>query len=193
MRMVLRDEFRRRIGRIDVDAALRPTRVSVTDLPDSPPREVFLNWDTALDDSGQLRRCVACGCTDVFKEKAFPQVTAIVVVLAFAGAIVGALGLANTPPVLIAMGVVLVLDVAILLFSQRRLVCYHCRTTYHGLPIARYHRSWDRATADRHPAPQQTIELAVPERHSSSLTANNGPAVPAPASNVPADQKSYFA
>ena len=116
-------------------------------------REVFLNWDTALDDAGQLRRCLACGCTDLFREKSFPQVTGFVVLLAFIGAVVGALGLATNLPVLFAMASVLVLDIAILVLSRRRLVCYRCRTTYLHLPIARYHGPWDRAVADRHPPP----------------------------------------
>lgn len=154
MRIELRDESRRRVGRIDVDPALRPTRVSVV----ASDREVFLSWDTAVDDAGNLRRCVACGCTDLFHEKAFPQVTGLVVVLAFSGAVLGALGLASRPAVLIPMALVLVLDVAILLFSRRRLVCYRCRTSYHGLPVARYHRSWDRSIADRYPAPRVTVE-----------------------------------
>ena len=103
----------------------------------------------ALDDAGHLRRCIVCGCPNLYCEKAFPQVTGFVVVLAFAGAIVGALGLA-TPPLLIAMGVVLVLDVAILLFSRRRLVCYRCASSFHGAPIAGYHKGWDRTMAERH-------------------------------------------
>jgi hypothetical protein len=147
MRMALRDLRRRRVGRIDVDPAARPTRVRV---PGSE-RDVFLSWDVALDDAGQLRRCVACGCTDLFREKNFPQITPFVVALAFAGAVIGALDLATTP-MLAAMALVLVADVAILVFSRRRLVCYRCRTSYHELPIARYHRTWDRATAERHPA-----------------------------------------
>lgn len=116
-------------------------------------REVFLNWDTAVDDAGQLRRCVACGCPDMFTEKAFPVVTGFIVVLAFIGAIVGALGLATNLPVLLTMAGVLALDVAILVFSRRRLGCYRCRTTYYDLPIARHHRAWDRSAADRYPAP----------------------------------------
>jgi len=158
MRIELRDETRQRIGRIVVDPALRPTRVTVVD----SDREVFLNWETAQDDAGHLRRCVACGCPDLFREKAFPQVTVFVVVLAFAGAVLGALGYATTPPMLIAMGVVLAVDIAILLFSRRRLVCYRCRTSYHGLPMARYHRSWDRETADRYPAPERPDEVTAP-------------------------------
>jgi hypothetical protein len=113
-------------------------------------QEAFLDWDTAIDDAGRLRRCVACGSPDLFREKAFPQVTGIIVVLAFAGGIAGIAGLVANVPVLIAMAVVLVLDVGILVFSKRRLVCYRCRTSYHDLAIARYHKPWDRTTAERH-------------------------------------------
>ncbi len=149
MRIELRDAERRKIGRIEVDPVRRPTRVHV----DGTGREVFLDWDTALDDARHLRRCIFCGCRDLFRTKAFPQVTGFVVVLAFAGAAIGALGLATTPPILIAMLLVFVADVAILLVSKQRLVCHRCRTSYHDLPIARYHRRWDRAVAERHAPP----------------------------------------
>src|SRR6187397_585286 len=102
MRIELRDENRRRIGRIEIDPALRPTRVSIV----GSPREVFLSWDTAVDDAGRLRRCVACECPELYRSKAFPQITGIVVFLAFAGAVIGVLGLATTTPWLIAMTVV---------------------------------------------------------------------------------------
>jgi hypothetical protein len=161
MRIELRDANRHRMGRIVIDPALRPTRVRIADRD----REVFLKWDTAMDDAGRLRRCVACGCGDLFAQKAFPQVTGFVVVLAFAGAVVGALGYATTPPVLITMCVVLILDIAIL-FSPKRLVCYRCRTSYHDLPIARYHRPWERPIADRYPerdqGEEETSGAAVP-------------------------------
>jgi hypothetical protein len=176
MRIDIRDEQRRRIGRAIVDADARPTRVMTTDSGEGG-REVFLNWDTALDDAGRLRRCVVCGCPDLFQEKAFPQVTAIVVVLAFAGAIAGIFGLVTNVPVLIAMLVVLALDIGILLFSRRRLVCYRCRSSYHGLPIARYHRTWDRPTAERHPAPAAAAVAAsspaalAPRRSDAATTA----------------------
>lgn len=149
MRIELRDAARRKVGRIEADPAGRPTRVDVQD----SDREVFLDWDTALDDAGHLRRCVVCSGPDLFRAKAFPQVTGFVVVLAFAGATIGALGLATTPPILIAMVFVLVADIAILLLSRQRLVCYRCRTSYHDLPIARYHRRWDRSIAERHTPP----------------------------------------
>ena len=149
MRIDVRDAQRHRLGRIEIDPDLRPTRVRL----EPSDREVFLDWDTALDDARHLRRCVVCGCHDLFRSKAFPQVTGLVVVLAFAGAAIGALGLATTPPILIAMVAVLVADVSILMFSRQRLVCHRCRSSYHHLPIARYHRGWDRAVAERHPPP----------------------------------------
>lgn len=191
MRIELRDDRRRQIGQVSVVAAERPTRVGLREhrpgvverivsllrdrtrraahasansgnpSSDKPAAEVFLNWDSAVDDAGQLRRCVVCGCGDLFREKAFPQVTGFVVVLAFAGAVIGALGLATRPPVLTAMAIVLVLDVAILVFSQRRLVCYRCRASYHDLPIARYHRPWDRSLADRHAPKEQAATPAA--------------------------------
>jgi hypothetical protein len=142
MLIELRDAERRKVGRIDLDPTERPTRVHVQ----GSDREVFLDWDTALDDAGHLRRCIVCSCPDLFRTKAFPQVTGFVVVLAFAGAVIGALGLATTPPILIAMVLVLVADIAILLLSRERLVC-------HDLAIARYHRRWDRAIAERHAPP----------------------------------------
>ncbi|MHC4217612.1 MAG: hypothetical protein ACYSU7_04065 [Planctomycetota bacterium] len=154
MRIDVRDAERRGIGRIEVDPARRPTRVRLEDTG----RDVFLDWDTALDDAHRLRRCVVCGCNDLFKAKAFPQITGFVVVLAFAGAIVGALQLVDTLT-LIAMVVVLVADVSILLFTRQRLVCHRCRSSYHGLPIARYHRRWDRAVAERHAPPPKPVRL----------------------------------
>lgn len=190
MRIELRDENRRRIGRLEADAALRPTRVGVMPrpaaaaptangavpaAPAAPQREVFLNWDTAVDDAGQLRRCVVCGCNDMFREKAFPQVTGFVVILAFVGAIVGALGLATNLPVLFTMIAVLVLDIAILIFSKRRLVCYRCRTSYHELPIARYHRPWDRALADRYPAPRVEAVRASPSATAATALVSSPP------------------
>ncbi len=162
MRIDVRDVQRRRIGRVVVDPQRRPTRVRIEDTG----REVFLYWEAALDDSQHLRRCIVCGCRDLFRSKAFPQVTGVVVVLAFAGAAVGALGLATTPPILTAMVAVLVADVSILLLARRRLVCHRCRTSYSGLPIARYHRSWDRVVAERHtpvPSPAPRVRTGRPK------------------------------
>ncbi|HMN96490.1 MAG TPA: hypothetical protein PKC43_08810 [Phycisphaerales bacterium] len=155
MRIDLRSDDRRPVGRVELDPAARPTRVTVPEID----REVFLAWDSALDDAGHLRRCVACGCRGMFRTKSFPQVTLLVVVLAFAGAVVAALGYAANPIVLAALVALLCVDVGILLFSRPLLVCYRCRSTYSRLPIARYHRRWDRREAERWPSDPPSPEL----------------------------------
>lgn len=154
MRIHLRDRDRNWVGRLEVDPDARPVRARVEAAPGDEPesgREVFLQWDSALDDAGHLRRCVACGGQDLFHEKAFPVITAVVVVLAFVGAFAGAFGFADRPAVLAILAAILVVDVGILMLSKRQLVCYDCHTAYPGEPIARYHRPWDRAMAERHP------------------------------------------
>ncbi len=147
MKIRLRDEYRRPVGRLEVDRDRRPVRAIVPETE----REVFLQWDSAIDDAGHLRRCVACGCPDLFHEKAFPVITSVIVVLAFVGAAVGLLGFADRPVVLAVLLAVLVADVAVFTLSKRHLVCYACHSSYPGEPIARYHRGWDRAVAERHP------------------------------------------
>ena len=149
----LRDIRRQPVGRVDVDPDARPTRVQAI-ARDGTTREAFLQWDGAIDDSGHVRRCVACGGSDLFHEKAFPLLTGFVVVLAFAGSVVGLLGFASgRPGVMAALALVLTIDIAIFAFSRRRLVCYRCLTSYPRPRLARYHRAWDRSIAGRNPAP----------------------------------------
>lgn len=109
----------------------------------------FLNWDGAIDDGGHLRKCVICGCDRLYRRKVLPQVTPFVVLLAFAGAIIGLLGYTNNPLMLPGLVVLLVIDVATLALARERLVCYRCGSVYSKLKIARYHRRWDRSEAER--------------------------------------------
>jgi hypothetical protein len=125
-------------GRFSVDLKEQPPTVCVEPSGD----ELYLEWNSTVDDSGHLRGCICCG-GDVFSERTFPQVTGLVIVLAIAGGLAGILGLVTTWPVFIAMVFVLLLDIAILLFSIRRLVCYSCGTKYSQLDIASYHQKWD--------------------------------------------------
>jgi len=150
MRIDARDEHGERIGRLEVDPAARPSRARTSDTTD---REVFLEWEAALDDGGHLRRCLVCGCRDLYVSRMFPQVTGFVVVMAFAAAAVGIFGsggIARNPVVLTALIVVLVLDIASLIFRKYRLVCYRCRSTFSEIDLARFHRAWDRSIAEKH-------------------------------------------
>lgn len=141
----MRQLDRRRIGEIEADAEVSPARVTTIDTGE----EVFLDWERAFDDAGQLRRCIICGSEDLFQQRTFPQITPFVIVLAFALSLIGVLGFVTDIAILIAMTGVLLLDVAILFFARTRLVCYRCRSQYRDLQIADYHKRWDRATDAR--------------------------------------------
>jgi len=144
VRILLREPGERSRATLEVDPTQRPPRVRT--LEDT--RDVFLEWDQALDDDGQLRRCLACGGA-LYRRKAFPQVTGFVIVLAFALALVGILGFADNIPLLLGMTLVLLIDIGILIFAGTYLDCYRCRSSHRRLPIANYHRPWDRSIADR--------------------------------------------
>ena len=125
-------------GTFEVDVEEQPTTVIV----DPSESELFLNWDSTIDDSKRIRGCIVCG-GDLYKEQMFPQVTGIVIVLAFAGAVAGILGLVTTWVMLIAMSVVLILDILILFVVKTRLSCYCCNTRFSQTTIAQYHKHWD--------------------------------------------------
>ncbi|MBX3354140.1 MAG: hypothetical protein KF724_00400 [Phycisphaeraceae bacterium] len=151
MRIDLRDAARQRIGRVSIESSQRPTLVRVErrdDASDAPTaHDVFLNWDQAVDDAGCLRHCIACGGR-VFRSRSLPQVTPVVVVLAVAGVLVAAFGLAANPLVYAALVAVLLLDIGVLLVARTRLICYRCGSIYDRVPVARYHTAWNRRDAE---------------------------------------------
>ena len=144
MRIVLQEPDGPGRRTLDVDPNRRPTRVQTLE----DDRTVFLNWDQALDDDGQLRHCLTCG-GPLYRRKALPQVTGFVIVLAFALALVGILGFADNLLLLFGMTCVLVIDIAILLFARTHLDCYRCGSSHRRLPIASYHRPWERSMSNR--------------------------------------------
>ncbi len=127
-----------------VEIDQKPSKVQL----EESGKEVFLDWNSTIDDSGRLRSCVLCR-SEVFKERTFPQITGFVVVLAFAGGVAGLLGLVTTLPMLAAMAIVLVLDIFILVLRFTRLACYKCGARYSKLPIAPYHEKWDADRAEQ--------------------------------------------
>ena len=137
MLVELYDEKQKK-GAFEVDVDEQPTTVVVA----TSENELFLKWDSTLDDSKRIRECIVCG-GDLYKEQNFPQVTGIVIVLAFAGAVAGIIGLVTTWVMLIAMSVVLILDILILFVVKTRLSCYSCNSRFSQTNIAQYHRAWD--------------------------------------------------
>lgn len=153
MRIELRDSNGRRVSRVEVDERARPARVQLGE----GGQDLFLRWEGALDDASSLRKCVVCGCGELYARKSLPQVTPFVVVLALSGAAVAILGYATNPLVVALLVALLVVDVLTLILARRQLVCYGCGATYSALRIARYNRPWDRAVADK--IGQEPIEL----------------------------------
>ncbi len=145
MRIEPRDNIGRRLPRLEVDERARPARVqSASGAPD-----IFLRWDESIDDAGALRRCILCGCNDLYARKNMPRLTPFVVVLAFSGTTVALLGYATNPITYGVLATVLLVDILTLVLATRQLVCYGCGAVYTALLIARYHHRWDRAVAER--------------------------------------------
>lgn len=145
MRIEPRDASGRRRPRVEVNERARPARVPLVD----GGTDLFLRWDGALDDAGALRRCVICGCGELYTRKNFPQVTPFIIVFAFLGVAVAVLGYSNNPIVYALLALLLAVDVGTLLLAQRQIVCYGCGAIYSAARVARYLRSWDRTVAER--------------------------------------------
>lgn len=114
-------------------------------------QEVYLDWDQAIDDRGYLRHCPVCSCKELYTRKNVPQITGFVIVSL---AVVVSLILLGTQHTRAAVAVFMfmgALDLAILLLARRKLVCYRCRSEYHGLPISKDQHLWDSATAEKYP------------------------------------------
>ena len=172
MRIDVRQPGNGRVGWVQVDAETRPTRA----ITEETKQRVFLTWDAAIDDAGRLRSCVVCGCRDLYQRRSFPQITGLVVVLAFGGALAGILGLANRYPLLyLVLILVLGLDVASLVFSRKRLICYQCESKYSNLEISRQHRGWDQVLAQKYESQSDVeTETTDPERELDTAEERSG-------------------
>ena len=147
MQIDINDRSRRRLGRVNLDPEARPPRAHVA----SSDQEIFLDWEGTLDDAGNLRRCLSCGSSHLFRIKTLPSVTPIFVILAFAGTAVSLFGYANNPVILAALILVMIAELVILVVSRTKIVCYRCRSQYANTQVARYHLPFN----------QQIAELAV--------------------------------
>lgn len=129
---------------VQIPSGQTPGRLQVEGGPD-----VFPDWDRTRDDAGALRRCVLCGEEQMFRRKLLPQVTGLIVVLAFTLALLSILGYFGGPVILGIMVAVLLADLAILFFSPQSLECYRCHAEYRDLEMGVWHKRWSRAMARR--------------------------------------------
>lgn len=146
MRISINNLNREPLGQARVDAASRPDRVELPGLQQS----VGLHWDHALDDEGRLRRCVVCGCREIFKRYDFPQRLGLGLVV---GAVLACVFLLIKDQVLWAMGVLLAavgIDRVVYVFTGECLVCYRCRSEYRDVVIDETHDAWDLAIGEKY-------------------------------------------
>lgn len=169
------NERRERLFRVEVDAADPPSVVKPpsdgrangdreTPAPGDAtadgdqPREMYLDWDQAIDDLGHLRRCPVCGCRELFARKDFPQVTGFVIVVL--AALVAMWLFVGARQVIAGLGVlaaVALIDAVVYLFAGRCLVCYRCRSEFRDTPIRKDHPGWELAIGEKYrDAPQET-------------------------------------
>ena len=118
--------------------------------PENPKREIYLNWDSAFDDHGTLRRCPVCGCSELFARKDFPQVTGFVVVIIAALVSMYMVGIDQIIPAVAVLAIVVVIDLAVFFFTGKCLVCYRCRSEFRDTPIAEDHSGWDLPTGEKY-------------------------------------------
>ena len=142
MRMRLRDLDGRDLGTASADPSSRPPRVTA-EARDGRRRDVYLDWERALDDAGCLRKCVACGCGRLYRRRTPVWFSPFALVLAAAGVVAAAMGLSSNPLVLAALVALVLVDVAVIAFVPTRLVCYRCGTSYTGARASRAHGRWD--------------------------------------------------
>lgn len=147
MRINIRDKAGDTIFGVTVDPAKPPTVVKPAD---EPGPTVSLDWDRALDDQRQLRRCPVCGCPDLFARKQLPQLTAFVVLILAAVAAMVLFGLQMVELAIGVLVLLVVIDVGIFLFAKRVLECYRCRSAFRDMPIRRRHPRYDAALAEKY-------------------------------------------
>ena len=134
---------------VQVSAQHPPT---VVHPPDRETPKVLLNWERAVDDAGNLRRCPVCSCKDLYSYRRVPKMTAFALIVAAGLVAMVLLGMGQPVLAVVVLGVVIGIDVAVFLFLPRSLVCYRCRSQFRGLPGGRAgaHREWNSDTAERY-------------------------------------------
>ncbi|MDA1007672.1 MAG: hypothetical protein O2800_01520 [Planctomycetota bacterium] len=151
----VREPSRKEVVRVEIDPSERPVSVEVQG------RRLLLHWDIAQDDAGHLRKCVVCGAGRLYCRRNPPRATMLLLALTSVAAGIFILGYSTHPAMWIALGTLLVYDIAALVFGRTSLCCYRCHSEYRATPIARWHRAWDPISALRcsnSPARPHTLE-----------------------------------
>ncbi len=150
MRINLRNLQRQRLFGVEVDTKNPPTIVRPLEASEGDNREIYLEWASAFDDHGHLRRCPVCGCGDLFSKRDFPQVTGFTLVVLAAVVSMVLVGLDQVTAAVVVLTVLVLIDAAIFFFAGRCLVCYRCRSEFREMPMRNDHPRWDPAIGEKH-------------------------------------------
>ena len=163
---------RETLGRFEIDLESRPDSVSV------PPRDSGsesseqdwpMHWDQAVDDAGQLQRCIGCGCRELFVRRDFPQGTGLALVIVAAGASVVLFALGHVALSLGVLFAAVIVDQVISRFTSRCVVCYRCRSEYRQLEISPEIEAWDLAIGEKYrPVRVQNADESADAHHVGS-------------------------
>ena len=160
MRISANNLDREPLGSVVVDDSIRPAQAALRETGQT----LDLHWAGALDEQGRVRRCVVCGCREIFKRYDFPQRFGLLLVI---GAVVACVILLIRGQVLWAMGVLLgtvVVDRIVYLFTRECLVCYRCRSEFRDVKIDETHESWDLSIGEKYRPVRQANAAADPDR-----------------------------
>lgn len=97
-----------------------------------------------------VRRCVACGGTEFFIRKDFPQKLGLMLVILFGVVASVFYYFQNIPATFAALASLVVVDAAIYFFVGRVTVCYRCRAEYRGVAYNPDHQGFDLATSEKY-------------------------------------------
>src|SRR5215471_15285311 len=121
---------------------------------------------------GAPRRCLLCGCDDLWRQKDFPQ--RIGVTMVALGAILSTIAWAYHMPAT-ALGVLLafaLVDLLLFTFMKDVLVCYRCSARYGDVEFRDDHPRFNLETAERYR--QEAARLEVLRRDRSTHPAGAG-------------------
>ena len=115
-------------------------------------------------DHGQPTHCLVCGCTDLWRQKDFPQRLGLLMV--GMGIVLSTIAYALWHPAL-SLGILMafaLVDFLLFLFMRDVLVCYRCGARHGGFePVS--HAAFDLEVGERYR--QERLRLEAAQRHSS--------------------------
>ncbi|RMG38321.1 MAG: hypothetical protein D6725_07490 [Planctomycetota bacterium] len=107
------------------------------------------------------RRCLVCGCDDLWRQKDFPQHVGLAFVVV--GAVLSTIAWAYVRP-LWAIGILMafaLVDLLLFVLMPDVLVCYRCRSRHRPGRIAEHFGQFNLETAERYRQQQRRLEQAA--------------------------------